>query len=49
MDGYALVMVNCMAKSTPERPGGLLKTVLIGLLIIFGLALLVGTLTVLFP
>lgn len=34
---------------TPKKPGSLLKTVLVGLLILFGLALVVGTLTVLFP
>ena len=33
----------------PKKPGSLLKTVLIGLLIIFGIALLVGTMSVLFP
>ena len=34
---------------TPRKPGSLLKTVLIGLLILFGIALLVGTASVLFP
>ena len=34
---------------TPQKPGSLLRTILIGLLIIFGLALLVGTLSTLFP
>jgi len=38
-----------MTKQTPGKRGSLWKTVLIGLLIIFGFALLVGTLTVLFP
>jgi len=38
-----------MANQIPEKPGSLLKTVVIGLLIIFGLALALGTLTVLFP
>lgn len=38
-----------MANQIPEKPGSLLKTVLIGLLIIFGLALILGTLTVMFP
>lgn len=34
---------------TPQKPGSLLKTVLVGLLILFGLALILGTLSVLFP
>ena len=34
---------------TPRNSGSLLKTVLIGLLILFGIALLVGTASVLFP
>jgi len=34
---------------TPHKPGSLLKTVLVGLLILFGLALILGTLSVLFP
>ena len=38
-----------MANQVPQKPGSLLKTVLIGLLIIFGIALLVGTISVLFP
>lgn len=38
-----------MPNQSPKKPGSLLKTVLIGLLIIFTLALLVGTLSVLFP
>jgi len=38
-----------MADQIPKKSGSLLKTVIIGLLIIFGIALLVGTLTVLFP
>lgn len=38
-----------MANKIPEKPGSLLKTVLVGLLIIFGLALILGTLTVMFP
>ena len=38
-----------MANQIPKKSGSLLKTVLIGLLIIFGLALLLGTLSVLFP
>lgn len=38
-----------MANQIPKKSGSLLKTVIIGLLIIFGIALLVGTLTVLFP
>ena len=33
---------------TPHKPGSLLRTVVIGLLIIFGMAVLVGTLTALF-
>jgi hypothetical protein len=39
-----------MPDSIPPKPGGsLLKTVLVGLLILFGIALILGTLTVLFP
>lgn len=38
-----------MAEKPVKNTGSLLKTVLIGLAIIFGLALLVGTLAVLFP
>jgi hypothetical protein len=38
-----------MTNSAPKKSGSILKTALIGLLIIFGIALLVGTLTVLFP
>jgi hypothetical protein len=39
-----------MANKMPSKPGGSLgKTFLIGALILFGLALLVGTLTILFP
>jgi|GEM_PF-3157731 uncharacterized membrane protein YcjF (UPF0283 family) len=39
-----------MANEMPPKPGSSLgKTFLIGALILFGLALLVGTLTVLFP
>ncbi|MGF7214234.1 hypothetical protein GGR92_000374 [Spirosoma lacussanchae] len=38
-----------MPTPTPKKNGSLLRTVLIGLLIIFGLALLVGTASVLFP
>lgn len=38
-----------MMNPPPRKPGSLLRTVLIGLLIIFGLALLVGTAAVLFP
>ncbi len=38
-----------MSNQTPKEPGSILKTALIGLLIIFGIALLVGTLTVMFP
>lgn len=34
---------------TPRKQGSLLKTVLVGLLILFGIALILGTLTVLFP
>ncbi len=38
-----------MITPTPKKPGSLLRTILIGLLIIFGLALILGTLTVMFP
>lgn len=38
-----------MTNPPPKKSGSLLKTVLIGLAIIFGIALLLGTLTVLFP
>ncbi|GAB3883846.1 hypothetical protein GCM10028825_08750 [Spirosoma agri] len=38
-----------MANQSTKDPGSLLKTVLIGLLIIFSLALVVGTLSVVFP
>lgn len=38
-----------MAGQIPKNSGSLFKTVVIGLAIIFGIALLVGTLTVLFP
>ena len=38
-----------MMNQTPKKSESLLRTVLIGLLIIFGIALLVGTLSVLFP
>ena len=38
-----------MPNPSPKKSGSLVKTVLIGLAIIFGIALLLGTLTVLFP
>lgn len=39
-----------MTPPTPKKPGGsVTKTFLIGALILFGLALLVGLLSVLFP
>ena len=38
-----------MPNPVPKKTGSLLKTVLIGLAIIFGIALLLGTLSVLFP
>ncbi len=38
-----------MPNPSPKKQGSLTKTVLIGLAIIFGIALLLGTLTVLFP
>ena len=38
-----------MARQIPKKSGSLVKTVVIGLAIIFGIALLVGTLSVLFP
>lgn len=34
---------------TPRNSGSIAKTVIIGLLILFGIALLVGTASVLFP
>ena len=38
-----------MANKFPQKPGTLGRTVVIGLLIILGIALSLGTLTVLFP
>lgn len=38
-----------MPNPSPKKSGSLLKTVLIGLAILFGIALALGTLTVLFP
>ncbi|WP_262511971.1 hypothetical protein [Spirosoma pollinicola] len=41
--------MNTMTNQPSKKPGSILKTALIGLLILFGIALLVGTLTVMFP
>ena len=38
-----------MATTPPQKPGSLLRTILIGLLIIFGLALIVGLMSTFFP
>ncbi|SOD80737.1 hypothetical protein SAMN06269250_1550 [Spirosoma fluviale] len=38
-----------MAIPSPKKPGSLVRTVVVGLLILFLIALAVGTLTVLFP
>ena len=38
-----------MVNKTPQKPGSLGRTVVIGLLIILGIAISLGTLSVLFP